>query len=430
MRRLLTRIGAGGRVLAAAVSVDITPSERVPLGCGSYDGKKWGVLSAPEVNMLALWVGEAPPLVFVSVDALYAGSVVRRTVEESLQGVPPENIIVAASHTHSAPMLDASKPALGQPDVAHMDHVVKQLEKGLKRLMAPERRRVATLAAGDALADHSVNRRQTKRVTWRWPLRFNEFRWRPDFWGRRDETITVLKVVDLEDRNLAMVWNYACHPVRFPLKGVVSTHYPGVVRERLRAENGEDMAVLFFQGFSGDIRPIAMAEPRIPPTVRHLYRRIRFGTEWLTPSWSLARYSSWAESLADVVVRAAQGVVPIDASSYSSVRWSVGRKEFYAAPGSDVTFQVVKLGRELGLVAVAAEPVVQYSGLARRLVGTRYSMPVGCADDTAGYFPTQKILRQGGYEAEGFVEPFGLGAVNPDLPRNVSRRLRQITKAF
>lgn len=425
-------MGRIASVFAASVTTDITPERQVPLGAGPTEKTDWQVHSLLEANMLALWVGEGPPLVLVSIDALYPGRVVRNAIEEALPGVPPENIMVGASHTHAAPMLDDTKAPLGQPDPEHMELVIRRLTDAAGSLLDPANRVAACLAAGRATADHSVNRRQVKRVTWVWPPKFNQFRWRPDFWGTRDEIVTVLRVETRAGDPVAIVWNYACHPVCFPLSGAVSSHYPGVVRDAIRSHDDASVPILFFQGFSGDIRPLDMAEPRIPPSVRHLYRRVRFGTDWRIDLWNMEKYSQWASSLANVVLRALGRAQPINYTKGEEISVQVARVEaprtdFVSPDGAPVTFQVARLGQALGMLAVGAEVVAPYAKFARKALGTKYSMLIGCVDDTVGYFPTSAMLKYGGYEAEDYLPNFSLERLNPRVQENVELYLNQVT---
>ncbi len=418
---------AGAVVQAAAVTEDITPKGEVTLGAGYHDAPEWKIHSHPELNMLAMWMGQPAPLVLVTVDALYAGARLRATIEEELDGVPPENIVVAASHTHAAPMLDDTKPKLGLPDPEHLEYVLTRAREGIEKLLDPDRRVAARVLAGKARADHSINRRQVKRITWTWPPQFNSLRWRPDFWGKRDETVTALRFQKLDGAELAVLWNYACHPVGFPLQRTVSTDFPGIVRDVLREDLGEDLPVLFFQGFSGDTRPLDLAEPRIPPSLRHLNRRVRFGPEWDSREKTLAEYEAGAHSLAERVRRAVIAAVPIDFERFSATRVNVNRSLFVESEGNDLSFQAIKLGEAFGLVAVSGEVVVEYAARVRRWLGTRYSMLVGCADDVMGYLPTKKMMHYGGYEGDRFVEHFDLGPLNPALEENTLAQLRRVT---
>ncbi len=73
--------------------------------------------------------------------------------------------------------------------------------------------------------------------------------------GPRDETVHVLEARAADGSVPALLWQYACHPVCNPERLRVSAEFPGVVRQRLRRDLGPETAVLYLQGFSGDIRP-------------------------------------------------------------------------------------------------------------------------------------------------------------------------------
>ena len=404
-------------------SVALPDTENIPLGSVPMTGEGWAVDSQPELNGLALWFEDAPPLVYFAVDALYPGPALREAAEAALPGVPPENLIFAGSHTHAAPMLDPTKPRLGVPDAAHLAKVVELVKQGARALLDPARRQEAHLAAAKGKADHSVNRRMVKRISLEWPPKFNKFRWAPDFWGLRDEVVTVVKVEDESGRPVAAIWNYACHPVMFPFTRTVSTHYIGAVRDRMRSDAGGNIPVLFFQGFSGDIRPLFVAEPRIPEGPRQLYRRIRFGPVW-RPEDRAERYRDWVASLAERVATIAAKTQTLRVEGFRAALIERPRTDFVEPGGAPVSFQAQTLGRQIGIVAVSAEPMVTYSHQVRKDLGTRFSMPVGCVDNPVGYLPTEKMLLQGGYEGGAFLPHFDLESLNPDVEDNTRTALR------
>ena len=412
---------------AAAVTADITPIMEVPLGCGRADGETWNVESRPELNLVALWPNGGAPLVLASVDSLYVGSELRRELEHLLPSVPPENVIFGASHTHAAPMLDATKPGLGKVDPDHMELLVAALGRSVERLMDPTSRTRAIVEASTGRANHSVNRRFVKRVLFRRPLKFNVRGMKPNFWGRRDETVTTLRVTSEQGKTLAVVWNYACHPVAFPFGRTVSAHYPGAVREEIRRVEGR-APVVFFQGFSGNTRPLYTAEPKVPPGPRHLYRRLRFGPKWV-PSTEQS-YRRWCSSLARRVCSVLAKAEPVETASLEAARTLEPRARFVLPAGNPVTFQIARLGKEVGFLAVGGEMMAELTTLAKRQLRTRYALCIGCADDVAGYFPTKRMLRQGGYESEGFLEPFSLSEVNPDVGANVRGSIKTLGRVL
>jgi hypothetical protein len=56
-------------------------------------------------------------------------------------------------------------------------------------------------------------------------------------------------------------------------------------------------------------------------------------------------------------------------------------------------------------------------------------IPVGCVGDVFGYLPVDTMVREGGYEARGFVRRFGLrGKFVPNVTAIVTQRLLQGSK--
>ena len=66
------------------------------------------------------------------------------------------------------------------------------------------------------------------------------------------------------------------------------------------------------------------------------------------------------------------------------------------------------MGDGLIVVGISAEVVTEYGHLVRAAFPGSVIIPVGYIDDVYGYLPTARMLREGGYEASWFLQPFGL----------------------
>ncbi|MBN2130913.1 MAG: hypothetical protein JW741_15535, partial [Sedimentisphaerales bacterium] len=69
--------------------------------------------------------------------------------------------------------------------------------------------------------------------------------------------------------------------------------------------------------------------------------------------------------------------------------------------------QVARFGDDLTMIALAGEVVVDYS---LRLKAELAGAPVwvmGYANDVFGYVPSERVLREGGYEAKGAILYYG-----------------------
>jgi neutral ceramidase len=78
-------------------------------------------------------------------------------------------------------------------------------------------------------------------------------------------------------------------------------------------------------------------------------------------------------------------------------------------------------------VGVAAEVVTEYGALVEATFDTAITIPVGYIDEVYGYLPTERMLREGGYEASWFLAPFALeGPLNPAIEERCVAALREL----
>jgi hypothetical protein len=390
----------------AAGSIDITPQRPIPLAGWQDRVEPFDrVADSLEINGILLRDGDVSALV-LSIDALYVGNRLLRSIERQLErsGLDDCLIFAAASHTHYAPTLDATKPVLGPLDEQYVAYVEERTSAFVERLVncAAEG---ARLCYGVGSAAHAVNRR---RLGWHLmgglPRRTVAMRANPS--GPNDQTIHVVRLDGEDGQPLAILWSYACHPVAFPRSLEVSAEFPGVVRGALRAQFGSDLPVLFLQGFSGDLRP-----PAFIPAGRHPKRRI---ADLLRGSrlgrFSEFGYAQWSGTLARLVSGVASGELAglAPAVHHAIVTVPLGRLIEGGHEHGELTISRLELSDSLQLLGLSAEVVVEYGTSVARVFPQIRSIPVGCVGDVYGYLPTRRMVREGGYEAEEFFEPFGL----------------------
>lgn len=412
----LERVLLGVPVLVTVGFCDVTPTLPIPLGANGFPNEPWRrVADSLEVN--AVVVHENPaPFVFVSMDTLFVGSAVRREVERGLQGVVPrERLWLSASHSHRAPAMDLGKPLLGVASTAYLEELSARIIRLIRELLQ-ETPHEATVRAFSSQANHAINRRRKGRLR----LSGDGLVWGgvamgPNPGSRCDERVRRFDVVDSDGGRLASAWHYACHPTAAPDRLAVSAEFPGVVRARIRADCGR-IPVLYFQGFSGDVRPPSIATYR-----ESFFRRVRLGPHFrdFTPD----EFANWSSSLADVVVRADQEIdtqVVSGSGRLINRRIEVPAEEFFigADATASVTFHKVSLG-PLRMVGVGAELVSAYQAILEASTGDSDVLGVGCLDGANGYLPTDDQLREGGYEAGGFCRLFALESVRPGVEASV-----------
>lgn len=396
-----------------AGSIDITPDQSLPLaGDRDTSGLSRGIHDPLELNALLLRARGAT-VAILTADLLFLTEPLRERVLSQLRtalALDDASLLVAASHTHSAPSVDPSKPRLGACDPRYAELVVQRAVELLRRLAATQPV-PCQLDYRAGAADHAINRR--RRGWWLTPLPRRVTLRAPNPAGPRDETLHVLTFSDARARPIAMLWSYACHPVGFPQKTLVSADYPGVVRRALRAALGAELPVLFLQGFAGDVRPRELGPQRT--LARRVAERV---VGPLFAPFTPPQYATWAESLAATVVKVAHGTratrQPL-APAGERLRLMLSSLLPGAPEGRSVTFQRLAFNPQLTIAAVSAEPVAAY-GQALKRVFPGIVLPVGYIDTVFGYLPTAAMLGERGYEDSGFMEAFGLrGRLRPDL---------------
>jgi hypothetical protein len=385
---------------AAATIIDITPTSPVMLaGFASRTEPHRDVFSPLEANMLLLNDGETRVLL-VSLDLLFVGSELLEFVQDACAPyIPSKNVLVAATHTHGAPATDRQKPLLGAVDDDYLAELKEKLGRGISDLFKQRPKQVeARLKQGSAR--HSVNRRRTTSYWSQEGIRRVQ-EMAPNPAGYRDERIRMLELSS-NGAVQATIWHYACHPVSFPDLQLATADFPGIARNALRRHMGSTVPVLFFQGFSGDIRPAIVEQS----DGKSWHRRVRdfldgeqivFGKSFARAT--LLQWEAWVDGLAKAV-SATQN--KLGTRINSGIR--VGE---YRLPLERVrkgaSESQLQFGSQLKLLGVSAEVVSPYI----RFLPSN-TLGVGCVGDVFGYYPTDSMLSEGGYEVDEFAHYFGL----------------------
>ncbi len=405
----------GQEATISAGSIDISPQRPLPLaGFEGRLGPSEGTSDPLELNGLLIRTMDRT-LAILTADLLFVTDEIKHRILADVGAqlsLSESSLLIAASHTHFAPAVDASKPRLGMVDPQYADFVAQQ-GANLFRQLAASVPIVARMTYARARADHAINRRRRG-----WRLSRNHLPRRcllmaPNPAGPRDEALHLIVFADRQDRPVAVIWSYACHPVVFPAAGRVSAEYPGVVRRALRAALAPGIPVLFLQGFAGDIRP---REVGTPATFGQFVNGVLCGPLFAPVSWG--QYEAWSNSLAERVVHLLRVGGPTEFDvSLTARRITVPLDALMdgASNGRSVTFQRLSMHPDLHIVGVSAEPVTEYVAALRPWFRGNV-LPVGCIDTVYGYLPTSGMLCEGGYEDSGFQRAFSLpGRFRPTL---------------
>jgi hypothetical protein len=377
-----------------------------------------------EANVLV--IHDDSPTVVVSLDLLYAGQAIRQSLRRRFPEVDSDRLMVAASHTHRAPGVDPSKPKLGVVDTAYVEFVCTTLGEAVAWALhhGPIESVVIRSHAGETTLTVNRRRRRLLRVGGDGIL-FRKWSYGPSSSGPTDSLLNRADLVSDDGRVVCTLWRLGCHPSSAPDSLAINPDFVGRVRAALRKRHGSH-PVLFFQGFSGDVRCPSVTRFRETPLTT-----LRLGTHFR--NFTDDEYRAWTQDLTREVL--GLPAVDAEASPLAAGRFEFAQNAFvYGGSGSPAVFQYLRVG-PLILVGVSAEVVAEYAD-ALRGIAARAGLepgqlwPVGCTDDVFGYAPTSAILEEGGYEGAGFVHALSLAGVNPTIESAMVGGFRSVIDAL
>ncbi len=163
-------------------------------------------------------------------------------------GVPVGHIRLSYTHTHSGPSLSTS----GGWVSGGAELVAGYLENLSAKVAgvvweACHRLQPARIAAGTGESKIAVNRRfvtpeKTVVVGHNWD-------------GPVDHEVKVIRIDDLNKQPMAIIVNYACHPIIVgPYNDLITPDFPGIVKRVVETATGA--TCLFLQGATGDVGPV------------------------------------------------------------------------------------------------------------------------------------------------------------------------------
>jgi neutral ceramidase len=316
-------------------------------------------------------------------------------------------ILAAASHTHSAPVIkdeyDGEPPAWERLALAGIGSAIEKATGNLQE---------AKIGAGTGAVYIGHNRL---------PLRpdgtFGWFERNPTMIPTSpvDPTVTVIRVDGSDGAPMAILVNYACHPVVLGSDNrQYSADFPGAMNGVVEAAFAGHAMSFFLQGAPGDINPYHAVTPIAEDAVK-------------MRDWT-------GERLAAEVVRVAKEIHTEDTSPPSieireeslrfHLRWN--QEKFQAAllkflgpktlelqgspihPEIESRVAAVLINKQIAIATFPGEPFVDFQKNWRDRCPVPTALLFGYTNGYHGYFPTISATARGGYgaaSASTWVEP-------------------------
>jgi hypothetical protein len=206
--------------------------------------------------------------VLVAVDAVAIGEIgpikndylpnVRAQLERELH-IPPQHVLINASHCHGIVCGDVDQRTVQAVQQAASNLVPVTVGVGVgreDRIM--ENRRLKLKDGTEADVRHAYSLPADAEVAEVGPV---------------DPQIGILRLNRQDGRTLAVVYNFACHPIQGVPSGGNTADLTGFASKVIEDNSSEGTVALFIQGCGGDINPIgykAVDQPRNAETLGNL----------------------------------------------------------------------------------------------------------------------------------------------------------------
>ncbi|MBB6734321.1 hypothetical protein [Cohnella zeiphila] len=367
--------------------------------------------------------GEERRSLLISADLIWWGSDrvpgLKRRIQERY-GIDEAAILLHGTHTHSGPQTSGLFTSfLGEPDPVYLADLEERIVAGIGRAydhLEPVRaeRRIGRSALG-------INRRGLRKL--------------PPVAGPADHELNVISYVLRGGQSKAVLVHYACHPV-ITNENRFSSEYVGVAMDAIEEQLGQGLVAGFLQGTCGDINPgdgqsvIRGTDERVVEIGRAFAEDVLRTLEqpgsaltgcqlrWRSESISLplAALPDKADLESGLALPGVEG------------EWHRIQRSRWPSPEKAMPMEITlwRLAKEVSLLAMNAEVVVEYGLYIRRLSQGRI-LPVAYTNGMFGYVPTAEQLAEGGYESVESTRYFAMPSVfDPAVERVFKQALDRL----
>ncbi len=400
---------------AGVARAEITPPPGVELwGYSNRSGPATGTLDPLYARVLVLTDGrQTVAVIALDLGRSFGPPQIARVRERVRRDLHVSDVMFMASHTHSGPVIEDD----------YDDQPPEWEQRAIERIVAAiGEARAALVPArigvgfGQSVIGH--NRRVVQsdgsvKMLWRNSTAQQT--------GMVDPTVGVIRVDDARGNPLAVLVNYACHPVVFgPDNLRYSADFPGamarLVETRLSDGANKSPICFFLQGAPGDINPVVDKTPLAENADEEM--------------------QNLGQQLGREVVRVAQGI-STDQPANPEValiseelrfrnRWDLDklrsmlvvafgerlakRYQRYITPEILAPVTTLVINKQIALVGLPGEPFVGLQLLLKQHSPLAATFLCGYTNGYYGYFPTMSAAVSGGYGANTLVTRVEVGA--------------------
>ena len=386
---------------AGVASIVVTPEKPMWMaGYAARDKPSEGKVHDLHAKALAFQDAQGTRLVIVTLDLITVPRDVRDWLQEQVgekYQLPPEGLLLNASHTHCGPELRPNKVYVPDERAEQCMAYVDNLRAKLLELIGSSLDNLApaSLAYTHARAGFAMNRRTPTETG----VRNHPY---PD--GPVDHDVPVLLVNDNDDKLKAVLFGYACHSTTLGFYQFCGD-YAGFAK-RYVEEAHPGVTALFMAGCGGDQNPYPRRELEL---CQQHGRALANAVETALQTYARPVNGPLRMAIDDVLLQfaAPPSREQLEKEAQSKNKWEKRHAEIllkeldgsgkirttYSAP-----IQIVRFGSEVILVALPGEVVIDYSLRFKSELAGPAVWVAGYCNDVFGYLPSLRVLEEGGYE--------------------------------
>ena len=401
---------------AGFTTIRITPENPIPMAGYASRTKPFEKIEQDiYAKALALEDQQGHRAVLVTTDLLGLPRAVAEPVCDRIQQQTKLNrsqILLNSAHTHSAPILgleERAESAVTPEDWRNIVAYTRSLQDKLVEaaVQALSRLEPAELAWGSGVAHFAMNRREfTPRGL---ILGVNPR-------GLVDRSVPVLRVASSEGKVRAILFGYACHNTTLTQTNYnLCGDYAGFAQAYIQEQQPGAQA-MFMIGCGGDANPYP----------RGIMQNARENGAALGREVCRVLNGPLQPVRGPLTCVFDQASLPLQEFSRASLEkltngpsWQTGNAKALLAKldrgekvaiAYDAPVAVWQFGNDLTLVALSGEVVVDYVPLIEEAIGPLQLWTAAYCNDVFGYFPSMRVLKEGGYECRGLYTTEGFFA--------------------
>jgi neutral ceramidase len=406
---------------AGVAKRDITPTESIWMaGYGNRTRPSEGVLQKIYVKCVALKWADGDVSSIITSDLLgfprdVADAIARGC--ESQHGIQRERLILNSSHTHSGPVIGRMlKPAYPVFTNQQEEVIARYTRELVSKVVAAVGEAVsalqpATISFGQGLAGFGVNRRRVRLRNLPGPV---------------DQDVPVIAVRDDSGKLRAVLFGYACHNTslgNYQINGdwagfaqqELETRYPDAIAQFVQGCGADVNPLPRYQGNDSTLSPYSVELPR-------MYGKILAAAVDITLHDSMKPVSGPLSAgfrrvdlpfhdppdRAELTQRMAdKSAGNASVRRHAEYMLSIIEREGKLPDRYPYPVQVWQFGKDLNLVALGGEVVVDYSLRLKAQHGWDTTWVAGYCNDVFAYIPSRRVLNEGGYEGGGAMIAYG-----------------------